>query len=73
MKVLLANPMDDSHLMEIHYTIDFGFLDDPQEYHQFAHLMEHLNASSSKNFSRKYVTDMHKKYHAISNASTNFY
>lgn len=29
MKVLLVNPMDDNHLMEINYTIDFGFLDDP--------------------------------------------
>lgn len=35
--------------------------------------MEHLNASSSKNFTRKFIKDMLKKYHTTGNAMTNYY
>lgn len=34
--------------------------------------MEHLVAGNSKNYNKKYIHEMVKKYHVLSNASTHF-
>lgn len=70
MKVLLINPMDKHHWTGIFYTVNFGALEDPSEYNQFAHLMEHIIANSSKNFEKKFIKQQVKNFNAETNAFT---